>query len=290
MLNAKAPDEKITFLSDEDAELFNRLRGPAFEVQVGIHELLGHGTGKVFMEERDGSTNFDKKNPPTNPLTGKPIEHWYGPGETWGSRFKSISSSYEECRAESVAMFLSTDKGILEIFGHTDSSTEEGLADDILYTGWLQMCRAGLLALEFYNPTAKKWGQAHMQARYGIMRVLLAAGNGLVTIGPHGDGDLRVTLDRSKILDVGKPAMAKFLTELQVFKSTGDAQAGEELYSRYTSVPDDWLEYREIVLAKRLPRKLLIQANTFVEGDNVVIKEYTPDLQGFIQSYLERTI
>lgn len=38
--------------------------------------------------------------------------------------------------------------------------------DDILYVNWLSMCRAGVLALMFYNPETNKWGQAHMQARY----------------------------------------------------------------------------------------------------------------------------
>jgi dipeptidyl-peptidase-3 len=82
VLNAKAPAEKITFLSEEDAVLFEKLRGPSFEVQVGLHELLGHGSGKLLQVFADGTANFDKNAPPVSPVTGKPVEHWYGPGET----------------------------------------------------------------------------------------------------------------------------------------------------------------------------------------------------------------
>ena len=40
------------------------------------------------------------------------------------------------------------------IFGYEGSA-----ADDIVYINWLNMLRAGLVALEYYTPENKKWGQ-----------------------------------------------------------------------------------------------------------------------------------
>ena len=101
------------------------------------------------------------------------------------------------------------------IFGHTDDA-----ADDIIYVNWLNMVRAGLLALEFYSPETRAWRQAHMNARFVILRVLLEAGKDLVKIekitGDDGKPDILLTMDRSKIIPVGKPAIGNFLKKLQV--------------------------------------------------------------------------
>lgn len=279
VLNAKAPDEKITFLSETDAELFRKLRGPAFEVQVGIHELLGHGSGKLLQEE-NGKFNFDKST--VNPVTGKPVQSWYTSGQTYGSVFKTISSSYEECRAEAVAMYLSTDRGMLGIFGH-----EGDEAEDILYVAWVQMARAGLLALEFYDVTSRKWGQAHMQARHAILRVFVEAG--IAKIEGQGQ-DVKVVLERGQIDGKGKEAVGDFLKKLQVYKATADIAAATALYDKYTAVGEDWLGLREVVMAQRQPRKLLLQANTKLVGDKVELVEYEATLVGVIKSYLDREI
>jgi len=128
ILSAKAPNEKVTFVKDSDLALFESLKGSAFEVQVGIHELLGHGTGKLLQEVEKGKYNFDVGNPPVSPVTGEKIKTWYGVGETWGGVFGSIAASYEECRAECVAMYLGGEKDLLKIFGFTDESEKK--ADD----------------------------------------------------------------------------------------------------------------------------------------------------------------
>ena len=62
--------------------------------------------------------------------------------------------------------------------------------------------------------------QAHMQARYVILRVLLEAGENLVQLttktGSDGKPDILLSLDRTKIESVGQPAIGNFLRKLQV--------------------------------------------------------------------------
>ncbi|KAL1965138.1 hypothetical protein VTN77DRAFT_6051 [Rasamsonia byssochlamydoides] len=294
VLSAKAPNEPVPFIAEKDLDLFRNYRDAAFEVQVGLHELLGHGTGKLLQETAPGEFNFDVSNPPISPLTNKPISTWYKPGQTWSSVFGSIASSYEECRAECVAMALSCDFDILKIFGHGDGTTDlNNEAGDVLYVSYLQMARAGVVALEFWDPKSRKWGQAHMQARFSILRAFLNVGDDFVKLVHTKDdlSDLEIHLDRSKILTHGRPAVEKYLQKLHIYKSTADVAAGTKLYDEVTHV-DDWFgtKVREVVLQKKVPRKVFVQANTKLEGDKVVLKEYEPTLEGMIQSFAEREV
>jgi dipeptidyl-peptidase-3 len=177
VLTAYQSKDRVTFLGDDDQTLYQELRVPSFEVQVGGHELLGHGSGKLLVEQPEGKFNFDRNL--IDPLTKKPVESWYLPGQQYDSVFGSLASAMEECRAECVGVVLSADMDFLKIFGHEGKE-----AEDILYVNWLNMARAGVLALEFYTPEQKKWRQAHMQARFGILRCMLAAGEAFVTLDP----------------------------------------------------------------------------------------------------------
>ncbi|KAL3874244.1 hypothetical protein ACJMK2_037287 [Sinanodonta woodiana] len=290
VLTAGYKDNNITFLSEEDKELYSKLKIPAFEVQVGLHELLGHGSGKLFIQEEDGKFNFDIENV-KHTETGERIKSWYQKNETWDAKFSVIASTYEECRAECVGIFLCLSQDALRIFGFEDDT-----ADDIIYINWLNMARAGLLALEFYSPESLKWRQAHMNARFVILRVMLEAGEGLVTIKKtmHEDGneDIILSLDRSKIIPVGKPAIGNFLRKLQVYKSTGDFEAGKAMYDRYSDVNDKeephFLSLRDIVIARKQPRKIFVQHNTVLEGQTVALKSYETTPAGLIQSFQER--
>ncbi|KAL3456799.1 peptidase family M49-domain-containing protein [Aspergillus heterothallicus] len=294
VLSAKAPNEPIPFIPEADQEVYRRCRDPAFEVQVGIHELLGHGTGKLLQETAPGEYNFDVSKPPINPVNGKPVSTWYKPGQTWSSVFGAIASSYEECRAECVAMALSCDFSILQIFGFGDGKEDiSNEAGDVLFASYLSMARAGLVALEFWDPKTKKWGQAHMQARYSILRTFLDAGDDFVKLAYTKEdlSDLEIKLDRSKILSHGRPAVEKYLQKLHIYKSTADVGAGRALYDDITSVDEWWgTSLRDLVLKNKIPRKVFVQGNTILDGDEVILKEYEPSLEGIIQSFVERKV
>lgn len=293
VLSAKASNEPIPFIKDADVELYRKYRDPAFEVQVGLHELLGHGCGKLLQETSEGVYNFDVKNPPVSPLTGKPVTSWYKPGQTWGSVFGQLGASYEECRAECVAMALCCDFGILKIFGFGDGSEDvDGEAGDVLYAAYLSMARAGIAALEFWDPKSRKWGQAHMQARYSILQTFLSAGKEFASLDYAKDdmSDLTIKLDRSKILSHGRPAVEKYLQKLGIYKATADVEAGSKMYNDVTHVDDFWAtKIRPEVLRQKMPRKIFVQANTVIEGDDVVLKEYPATAEGMIQSFADRT-
>ena len=91
-----------------------------------------------------------------NPLDGKPIENVYGEGETYKNKFSKLSSAYEECRAESVGLYLCGNDDVLNSFG-----IDEEEKQDVVYTNWLSLCHRALTSIFNYSPTSKKWTQAH---------------------------------------------------------------------------------------------------------------------------------
>ena len=292
VLSASAPKEPIPFIAASDQDVYDKYKDEAFEVQVGLHELLGHGCGKMLQETSPGKFNFDHKNPPSSPVDNKPVSTWYKPGETWGTVFGGMGPSYEECRAECVAMSLCPDFDILKIFGYGDGTEDiHSEAGDILYVCYLQMARAGIAALQFWDPASRRHGQAHMQARFAILQVFLQAGGDFCKLVHEKEdlSDLTISLDRTKIASHGRPAVNAFLQKLHVFKATADLKRGKQLYEDITHV-DEWYatKLRPEVVRQAKPRKVFVQANTVLEGDEVVLREYEASAEGMIRSFAER--
>ena len=224
---------------------------------------------------------------------------WYKPGQTWGSVFGSVAGAYEECRAELVAMYLSCEFPVLKIFGFGDGTEDlDGEAGHVLYAGYLSMARAGLASLEMWDPKSRKWGQAHSQARFSILQCFLQAGDSFCTLEGADQGadlsGLQIRLDRAKILTTGRKAVGDYLQKLHVYKATADVAAGSRFFAEMTAVdPEHWgRRIRDEVLRNKQPRKVFVQANTFVDEatGRVSLKHYDATPQGMIQSWAERWV
>lgn len=256
----------------------------AYKCAVGLHELLGHGTGKLFSKADDGTFNFDVAKV-MHPFTNQPITTYYLPGETYSTRFADIASAYEECRAECVGIFLCVKPEVLQIFGFEGEE-----AANITYVNWLSMCREGLLALEYYNPEKNTWSQAHMQARYCILHTLYEAsqGNDFITLVKSAEGPI-LNLNRDKILTIGIPAIAKLLRDMTVLKSIGDIDMASQVFKHATTVPPELLEFRSSIMSRKAQRRVFVQSRTRIaENDTVQLVEYEASHIGLVQYFVDR--
>ncbi|VUZ52869.1 unnamed protein product [Hymenolepis diminuta] len=293
ILKARFQDPTAPFLRSEDRDIYVTNVGQSFEIQVGLHELLGHGSGKFFRRNEDGTFNFP--NTVRDLVTGGVITHWYEPGETWDGKFSSIASAFEECRAECVGVYLCDTPAILQLF----DSDGKFNSDDVVYINWLSMVRSGLQSLEFFTPATNDsdtgaWRQAHCQARFAIFKVILDCNPAVLRIetieGEDGRPDLRIHLDRGIIQSTAKPTVGEFLKKLQYYKSTGNTEEGIPFFVNASTPTQEQLEWRKIVIQRKKPRPNYVQPVTFHDTarGSVTLKNYPGTDEGMIQSFVDR--
>lgn len=275
----KVTKSTLQFLSSEDSDLISDMYETAETVAVALHELLGHGSGRLLQENEDGTFNFDRE--AINPATGEKIDSWYKHGETWSSKFAELSGAYEECRAETIAVYLSFFKEPFDVFEIEDWVKARNMV-------WLYMVYAGIKGLILYNPDQNKWGQAHCWARYVIFRVMREAGDNFLSIEFTEDEQFLIKMDFAKIETIGFPAVSEFLKKLHCFKSTGDIVRARALFNHYSQFDDEAKKLRNIIIANQKPRRMDVQGNVVIENGVPEFKAYTEDFDGIIRSFQER--
>ena len=68
-----------------------------------------------------------------------------------------------------------------------------------------------------------------------------------------------------------------------------DIENGSQMFAKYSEVTSDMLELRDIVMARKEPRKLLVQPNmTLSSNGTVELKTYCPSTIGMVSSWVER--
>lgn len=129
MVSESSRARGLHMVDASEQETLKRHRFHSYYIWVVLHEILGHGTGRFLSELSPGYFNFDPQNPPLNPLTGKPVDNWYRPGQTWTSVFEDLATTVDECRAEIIGAYLIDEPEILELFGYDEQSevtTDDG--------------------------------------------------------------------------------------------------------------------------------------------------------------------
>ena len=119
----------IQFATEDQKLKLSKHSPKAYQVHVAVHELLGHGVGKLIYEDADGNCPHSF----VDPLTNETFTSCYKEGETWNSKFGSISTSYEECRADTCGLFLSTFSEVYSLFDYEDDEV-----DTLLWTNTMQ--------------------------------------------------------------------------------------------------------------------------------------------------------
>jgi dipeptidyl-peptidase-3 len=284
--NSSAQEHR--FLKQVDVELFHANRSLCFFLQLALHELIGHSCGKLFEETETGSYNFDPHQMPKNPFTDQPVSSWYGPGETPETAFGGIATAYIECLAEGIGLYLMSADGVLGTLAPETTSD----VDDVVYVGYLSIACMGLRALLSYNPETKKWGQVHDQARFGLLKCFLNAGNNFAKIQLDTDepSSVKVVMSREMIATVGRPALGSLIHELHISRCTKSIEEGSDLFENLTSVDEAALQWRAAVEATKGPRTLFIHPNTRIENGIVSLVEYPETKEGLIQSWVERQL
>lgn len=110
------------FIAESETTEYNKYESQAKYLWLVVHELLGHGTGQMMVQKDEKSFNFDPASPPISPVTGRPIESWYKPGQTWNGVFGNLATTVDECRCELVGACLLGDKDLLKLFGIDENS------------------------------------------------------------------------------------------------------------------------------------------------------------------------
>ena len=95
------------------------------------------------------------------------------------------------------------------------------------------------------------------------------------------------TVNRA-VLSTTAPSLSIRLAVAQVHKSLGDQPAGAAMFAKYSEVPPEMIEVRNIVMARKEPRKLLVQPVMEAEGAAVSLHAFDESPAGMIASFVRR--
>ena len=89
--------------------------------------------------------------------------------------------------------------------------------------------------------------------------------------------------------EFGLPGGGRFLLALQTYKSLGDVAGGSAMFEKYSAVDDAMVGVRGVVMARKEPRKLLVQPHLHQLGTSSIgLATFPATPTGMIESFVAR--
>ncbi len=193
--------------SEEEVELSKKWSNQASALHVDLHEIIGHGSGKMATGVGDPSDTL-----------------------------KNYASTLEEARADLVALYFATDTKLEEL--GLQSSHMVGITE---YNGYI---RGGLMTQLVRIELGKNVEESHMRNRQLIAKWVFEQGkdDNIVERITKDNKTYFIVNDHNKLREL----FGKLLAEVQRIKSEGDYNAGKNLVENY-GVKIDYDLHKEVL-------------------------------------------
>ena len=271
----------------EDVELNKKIGTKVSMLKTALHELFGHGSGKLFRKDEKGEYNFDKDKV-INPLTKEKINNYYLPGETYESKFSSFCRALEEGRADYIALYLVYDKKAQNIFGFKEEEYE-----DVIYNMWLIAIISGLCGIGYYKNG--KWDEPYALGRFLFLNYILnKQESNKKILSFHIDDNnskFKIVLNKNNLIKYGKDLLSELLVNIHISKCIGDVKNAENIIEKYATV-DEFFRYIYYMIpyTNNIKKKMNLDL-IMKEKDGkqeIKINEYPLTPLGFIKSVVDR--
>ena len=274
-------------LNEKDVNLFLEKGKKVSIFKTALHELLGHGSGKLFKKNANGEYNFDIKNL-KNPLNGELINTFYEDKETFEIKFSTICRSLEECRADLTALYLCFDKKAQKIFEFDEKEYE-----NVIYLMWLTQIYAGVMGVTYHKPNINKFSSPYAQERFVFVNYLIKNQDNNKKILDFEINEtstaFKIILNKDNLLNYGKKIVGEILKIIHIYKCIGDTENGNKFYEKYSEVDDYMSNIRRIFYYYSFVNTESMNIDlTMDDKENVEIKKYNNNIEDFIKSYVDR--
>ena len=290
LLNADIDfEEKLlkSIISEKDIELYYKLNIKTSNFNTALHELFGHGTGKLFKKDENGNYNFDINNV-LNPLTKEKITSYYLPGETYETKFSSFCRSFEEGRADYMAFYLVFDKKAQQIFEFKEEEYE-----DVIYLMWLINFISGIMGVWQYNNGI--WKNPYCQERFMFLNYVYQnqeVNKEILKFNiDENNQSFKMEINKTNLIKYGKDIASKILMQIHIAKCIGDVKGAEEFVNKYSVVGEFLYKINKMIPFSEV---LKIKMNVDLikkEKDKmeiIEINQYPSTSLGFIKSVVDR--